>query len=127
MTGLKIFDGYGQTETILTCGNFADSPVRPGSMGKPTPGVPLHVIDPDGADCQENVEGDIAILVGANDGSHFFGIFDGYLNREGTLDQRIMKLGQNSWYLTGDRATRDEQVRRVFRIQILYLFEEADF
>jgi acyl-coenzyme A synthetase/AMP-(fatty) acid ligase len=106
MSGLKIFDGYGQTETILTCGNFADSPIRPGSMGKPTPGVPLRVIGSTGEECEPGVEGDIAIRVENNTGQ-FFGLFDGYLDQDGNLNQRIKKLGKYSWYLTGDRAMRD--------------------
>ncbi len=47
-TGLTIRDGYGQTETVLLCANFPSLEVRPGSMGKPSPGVDLAVIDGDG-------------------------------------------------------------------------------
>ncbi|KAG4412538.1 hypothetical protein IFR04_014319 [Cadophora malorum] len=111
MTAMEIFDGYGQTETVLTCGNFAGTPIRPGSMGKPTAGVPLKIISSDGLECEPDTEGDLAILVnGGSKGSseEFFGLFDGYIRPDGSLDKRIKELGRKEWYLTGDRATRDK-------------------
>lgn len=105
MTAMEIYDGYGQTETILVCGNFHGAPIKPGSMGKPSPGVPLFVIDGEGRECEVGVEGDIAILRENND---FFGIFEGYLKSDGTLDHRTKHLAGRPWYLTGDRGTRDE-------------------
>lgn len=111
MTAMEIFDGYGQTETVLTCGNFAGTPIRPGSMGKPTPGVPLKIISSDGLECEPDTEGDLAVLVnGGSKGSseEFFGLFDGYIRPDGSLDKRIKELGRKEWYLTGDRATRDK-------------------
>ena len=102
---MEIYDGYGQTETILVCGNFKEAKIKPGSMGKPSPGVPLHIVDANGKDCEVGVEGDIAILRAETD---FFGIFEGYLKSNGILDHRTRVLGDRPWYLTGDRATRDE-------------------
>lgn len=55
--------GYGQTETPLICGNFPGNRVKPGSMGLPTPGMPLHIIDENGKECEPGVEGDIALAV----------------------------------------------------------------
>ncbi|KAH8806072.1 hypothetical protein F5884DRAFT_801562 [Xylogone sp. PMI_703] len=110
MTGLQIYDGYGQTETVLLCGNLKGSPIKPGSMGKPIPGVPLHIISPTGEPCGLGAEGDIAILLGSINkpgDSGFFGLFDGYLSRDGKLNRRIVKYGSESWFLTGDRATKD--------------------
>jgi acyl-coenzyme A synthetase/AMP-(fatty) acid ligase len=43
--GLEPADGYGQTETGHVCGNLAGEPVRPGSMGKPLPGIEVRVIE----------------------------------------------------------------------------------
>jgi len=105
MTGMEIYDGYGQTETILVCGNFKGNKIKPGSMGKPSPSVPLHVVDPEGKESKVGVEGDIAIL---RSEKAFFGMFEGYLKSDGTLDHRTKILGGQPWYLTGDRATRDE-------------------
>ncbi|KAK5168909.1 uncharacterized protein LTR77_006218 [Saxophila tyrrhenica] len=107
--GMDICDGFGQTETILVCGNFEGSPIRPGSMGKHSPGVPLHVIDDDGAETSQDVEGDIALKVDLTETSNFFGVFDGYIGEDDKLDRRLRSDGKGgSWYLTGDRAMRDK-------------------
>ncbi len=44
--GLTIRDGFGQTETTLQIGNLPGQPVKPGSMGRPLPGVPVVLVDP---------------------------------------------------------------------------------
>ena len=44
-TGLQIRDGYGQTETGQLTGTPLGEPARPGSMGRPLPGVKLDVVD----------------------------------------------------------------------------------
>ncbi len=48
-TGITIYDGYGQTETVIIVGNFRalGQEVRPGSMGKPSPGFPVALLDDD--------------------------------------------------------------------------------
>jgi len=115
MSGLDISDGYGQTETILICGNFAGTPIRPGSMGKPSPGVPLAVVDAQGREAEVGQEGDIGVLINTStrQNNDFFGLFDGYLAKDGNVERRIRSFGgkggkpASSWYLTGDRATRD--------------------
>ena len=56
-TGLTIYDGYGQTETVLLVGNFRCMPVRPGSMGKPVPGFTIGVVDEEGAEVPPGEEG----------------------------------------------------------------------
>ncbi|HET7177574.1 MAG TPA: AMP-binding protein, partial [Solirubrobacterales bacterium] len=43
--GLEPADGYGQTETGHISGNLAGEPVRPGSMGRPLPGVEVRIVD----------------------------------------------------------------------------------
>jgi acyl-coenzyme A synthetase/AMP-(fatty) acid ligase len=56
--GLELRDGYGQTEMTAAVGNTPGSPVKPGSMGRPLPGVPVVLVDPpsnervDGEGCQ---------------------------------------------------------------------------
>lgn len=114
MSGIEICDGYGQTETIMMCGNFANAPIRPGSMGRPSPGVPLHVINDQGGECPVGEEGDIAVAVKAENAGpgDFFGIFDGYINQDDTLDRRLKAAARSigtSWYCTGDRAIRDSE------------------
>lgn len=108
--GIQIRDGYGQSETIMVCGNFPDSPVKPGSMGKPSPGVTLRIIDEEGKDVPEGTEGDMGILCDDGNGqAGFFGIFDGYLDAQGQTKRpvRVAADGKN-WYLTGDRAECDK-------------------
>ncbi len=99
-TGLPIRAGYGQPETVLLCGNFPPEEVRPGSMGKPSPGFDLAVIDQDGLELGPNKEGDIAVRVKPE---RPLGMFREYWrNPEAT--ERSFK---GDWYLTGDRAYRD--------------------
>ena len=112
LTGLKIHDGYGQSETILLCGNFEGCPIRPGSMGKPAPGVPLYVITDDGTEAADGNEGDMAVALSENPAQDaFFGIFDGYLSNDFGLTRNLKTTTRGSprkrWYLTGDKAKRD--------------------
>ena len=109
LSGMDIYDGYGQTETTLTCANQAANPIRYGSMGKPIPGVPLMVINEEGEAAENGAEGDIALEVHSGPDS-FLGLFAGYINMNtGQLDQRRKTFPNGRiFYLTGDRATRDE-------------------
>jgi medium-chain acyl-CoA synthetase len=113
VSGIEIHDGYGQTETILLCGNFNGCPIRPGSMGKPAPTVPLHVITSDGKEAAVGEEGDMAVLLSDASGHNgFFGVFDGYIDDDDTLNRREKSFTHNgelrTWYLTGDKAKRDK-------------------
>jgi acetyl-CoA synthetase/medium-chain acyl-CoA synthetase len=101
-TGLTLHEGYGQTETVVLIGNFRslDVPVRPGSMGKPTPGLTVALLDEHLNDVPVGQEGEVAVLVKPH---RPMGIFKEYwLNPE--EDARKFR---DDWYLTGDRATRD--------------------
>lgn len=99
-TGLTIYDGYGQTETVLLCGNFPTEEVRPGSMGKPSPGFDVAVIDNDGVEVGPNQEGDIAVRVKPE---RPLGMFQEYWRNPDAMAQSF----KGDWYLTGDRAYRD--------------------
>ena len=100
-TGLTIRDGYGQTESVLVVGNFPTMAVKPGSMGLPSPGFDVSVIDNDGNELPPGKEGDIAIRVKPE---RPVGLFKEYWkDPEGT---RARLLGD--WYITGDRAYKDE-------------------
>jgi acetyl-CoA synthetase/medium-chain acyl-CoA synthetase len=96
--GLTILDGYGQTENTLLVANRPGVPVRPGSMGKPTPGHDVAVIDERGEPCAPGDVGDIAVR--GNPPSLFIGY---YKNDEETKNAR-----RGEWYLTGDRAQVDD-------------------
>ena len=97
-TGLTIRDGYGQTETILLVGNFPDVPVRPGSMGLSMPGHRVEVIGEDGEPLAPGEVGDIAL----------HGRTPGLFREYWKDDVATRRCHRGEWYLTGDRASRDE-------------------
>ena len=100
-TGMTIRDGYGQTETVLLCGNFPPIPVKPGSMGKPSPGFEVSVIDHEGNELPPNKEGDIAVRVKPQRPTWMF--------REYWRDPDASAACiRSDWYITGDRAYKDE-------------------
>lgn len=100
-TGLTIRDGYGQTESVLLCGNFPPVPVKPGSMGKPSPGFDLAVIDHDGAVLPPGKEGDIAVRIKP---TRPLALFQEYWRNPAATAQAM----RGDWYITGDRAYVDE-------------------
>ncbi len=95
--GLTIYDGYGQTENTLLVANYPGLEVRPGSMGKPSPGCEVRVVDPEGQECPPDEPGDIAL-----DG-RIPCLFKEYW---GQPDETEAVL-RDGLYLTGDRAYRD--------------------
>jgi acetyl-CoA synthetase/medium-chain acyl-CoA synthetase len=96
--GLTILDGYGQTENTLLVANRPGLAVRPGSMGVPTPGHDVAVVDANGAICEPGEVGDIAVR--GKPPSLFLGY---YKNEEETAASH-----RGEWYLTGDRAQVDD-------------------
>jgi acyl-coenzyme A synthetase/AMP-(fatty) acid ligase len=100
-TSMTIRDGYGQTETVLLCANFPPIQVKPGSMGKPSPGFDVSVIDHDGSELPPNKEGDIAVRVKPNRPTWMFKEY--WRNPEATS-----ACIRGDWYITGDRAYKDE-------------------
>ncbi|MFZ5650495.1 MAG: AMP-binding protein [Bacillota bacterium] len=100
-TGLTIRDGYGQTETVLLAGSFPCIEPRFGSMGKPCPGFQIEVIDEDGNILPPNKEGDIAIKVKPE---RPVGLFKEYWKNP----EKTAGVYRGDWYITGDRAYKDE-------------------
>jgi acyl-coenzyme A synthetase/AMP-(fatty) acid ligase len=99
-TGLMIYDGYGQTETVNLLANYRCMPVRPGSMGKPTPGFDVCVVDDDGNVLAPGEEGHVAVRVSPE---RPVGLFREYWkDPEATAD-----AFRGDWYYTGDRAHVD--------------------
>ena len=96
--GLTIYDGYGQTENTLLVGNFPGMEVRPGSMGKPSPGCDVRILDPEGNECPPGEPGDIALS------RENPALFKEYWEQP---DQTEAVM-ENGYYLTGDRAVQDE-------------------
>lgn len=100
-TGLTIRDGYGQTESVLLCASFPCLEARFGSMGKPSPGIDLAVIDDDGATLPPGREGDLAVRVEPQRPPGLFSEYRG----DPARTERVFRKG---WYLTGDRAYVDD-------------------
>ena len=100
-TGIVIRDGYGQTETVLVCGNYPCLEPRFGSMGKPTPGIELAIVNNDGQEIAANEEGDIAIRVKPRPAP---GLFKEYRGD----DERYKACFVGDWYITGDRGYIDD-------------------
>jgi acetyl-CoA synthetase len=88
-TGLEPADGYGQTETGHISGNLTGEPVRPGSMGRPLPGIETRI-----------VEGELQ-LHAASSPTFFSGYLDG---------ERF----EGEWWRTGDLVRADEDGRLFF-------------
>ena len=99
--GLDIYDFYGQTETVCVLSNYPFLPIRFGSVGKPTPGHDVRIVDDDGTELGPNEEGNIAIFLG--DGRPA-GLMLEYWKDE----KANASAFRGDWYYTGDRAYRDE-------------------
>lgn len=104
-TGLKIFEGFGQTETTLLCGTiFPWMQPRLGSMGLQAPGCNVVIVDDNGNEVSSGVNGEICILTDENSGGKPLGVFRGYFkDEEGTS-----RSWHDGLYHTGDTAYRDE-------------------
>ncbi len=100
-TGLVIYDGYGQTETVLLVGNFRCNEVRPGSMGKPAPGFTIGVVDEQGNEVPAGEEGQIAVKIKPE---RPVGLFQEYWKDQEAMERSFL----GDWYLTGDKAYKDE-------------------
>ena len=100
-TGLRIHEGFGQTEMTLGIANLYGTEIKPGAMGKPIPGYGIDIVDADGNPVEDGVNGEIVIRT---EPKPTCGVFLGYyLNQEAT---------EGAWhdgmYHTGDVAWRDE-------------------
>lgn len=101
LTGLTVFEGFGQTESSVLLANFPWFPIRPGSTGKPSPLYDIDLIDADGNSCEEGIVG--ALVVKNTDKMHPLGLFHGYWKDEAVTT----KSWSNGIYNTGDMAWRD--------------------
>ena len=101
-TGLTIYEGYGQTETVCCVANVRSRglPIRPGSMGKSTPGYDVQIVDNHGQPLPAGEEGNIAVRVKPQ---RPVGLFREYWkNPQETADRFV-----GDFYLTGDTARCD--------------------
>ena len=100
-TGIRMQEGYGQTELTLTTGNFGFSEPRPGSMGKPSPGYRMEIVNAEGNPCADDEVGELIIKI---DQGKPFGMFGGYYRDQ----ERTERVFEGGVYHTGDTATRDK-------------------
>lgn len=101
-TGHTIYDGYGQTETVILVANYPCMEVKPGSMGKPLPGFDVSIIDSaSGEELPPGHEGDIAVRVMPQPP---VGLFREYWKNPKATNASF----HGDWYITGDRGMRDE-------------------
>ena len=101
LTGIRLMEGFGQTETTLTLATFPWMEPKPGSMGVPNPQYHIGLLTPDGREAEDGEQGQIVIFT---DKSKPLGLFKEYY--------RNPELTREAWhdgvYYTGDVAWRDE-------------------
>ncbi|MGZ8620824.1 MAG: AMP-binding protein, partial [Actinomycetota bacterium] len=100
-TGLTIYDGYGQTETVNLVANYPCVPVREGSMGKPTPGFDIEITDDEGTPLGPGEEGHITVRVRPD---RPVGLFKEYWRDPAATAAAFA----GDRYFTGDKAYADE-------------------
>ena len=100
-TGIKMMEGFGQTETTMTLGTFPWMQPKPGSMGIPNAQYKIDLLRADGTSCEDGEKGEIVVRVGDRKP---IGLFKEYYRDE--------ELTREAWhdgiYHTGDMAWRDE-------------------
>ncbi len=99
-TGLKLMEGYGQTETTMTIGTLRGMTPKPGSMGKPSPQFKVDIIDDNGDSCPPGATGEIVIGIEPR----VPGIMIGYYRNP----EKTKETLYNGWHHTGDIAWKDE-------------------
>ena len=100
-TGLRIYEGFGQTEMTLGIANLIGDTIKPGAMGKPIPGYGIDIVDADGNPVEDGVNGEIVIHT---DPAPSCGVFLGYYNNA----EATGEVWHDGMYHTGDLAWRDE-------------------
>ena len=100
-TGLRIAEGFGQTEMTLGIANLVGTQLKPGAMGKPVPGYGIDLVDTDGNSVADGVNGEIVIRT---DPKPTCGVFLGYYRNE----EKTKEVWHDGLYHTGDLAWRDE-------------------
>ena len=101
LTGLKVMEGFGQSESSLMIGNLVGAPHKIGSMGKPIPIFDIDIVDPDGNPSEIGEPGEIVVRVGEKAPC---GLFMGYYNDP----ERTEEVWHDGLYHTGDVAWKDE-------------------
>lgn len=114
--GLRLRDGYGQTETSAQVGNSPGLPVKPGSMGLPLPGFRIVLLDADGHQADE---GEVCIDLSARP----TGLMVGYQDSE----EKTAEAMRDGFYHTGDTAARDQDGYLTFVGRADDVFKASDY
>lgn len=101
LTGLRLMEGFGQTECVACVANFPWIKPRPGSMGKPSPCYDIQLMDKDGRICDVGEEGEIVIKISQEKPP---GLFNGYYRDP----EKTKEVWYDDYYHTGDTAWMDE-------------------
>ena len=97
--GLPIHDNWWQTETgAIMISNYNSMEIRPGSMGRPIPGIEPAIVDDEGNVVPDGTNGNLAVRPG------WPSMFQAYWQDDERYNSRFI----NGWYITGDEAVRDE-------------------
>jgi len=109
LTGIKLMEGFGQTETTMTLGTMPWMKPKPGSMGMPNAQYDIDILKSDGTPCEDGEKGEIVIRVDDTAGNSGaagkpIGLFKGYYRDE----ELTRKAWHDGYYHTGDVAWRDE-------------------
>jgi len=99
-TGIKLKEGYGQTELTVTVATYPWLEPKPGSMGKPSPWYDIDLLNDEGESCKPGEEGQIVVRTGVRKP---FGMFGGYYREA----WRTAQAWHDDVYYTGDVASRD--------------------
>ena len=101
MTGKPVLEAYGLTETLMLVANYLDTEVRPGSMGRPLPGVNLEVLAPEGTRAEPGEIGQLALRLPS---PHM--MLGYWRDPERTAAGKLTVNGQE-YFLTGDNVRAD--------------------
>ncbi len=101
-TGLDLYEFYGQSETVALLANFRCKPIKYGSIGLPTPGHRMAVVDEEGNEVPPLTEGYVALKVRPQRPP-------GLMKEYWKNPQAMEKAFRGNWYYTGDKAYRDEE------------------
>ena len=101
LTGVRLMEGFGQTETTLTLATFPWMEPKPGSMGVPNPQYEIDLLTPDGRSAEDGEQGQIVIRT---DRGKPLGLFKEYYLNDGMTHE----VWHDGVYYTGDVAWRDE-------------------
>jgi len=113
---ITIRDGFGQTENVLLLGNFPGQSVKPGAVGKPSPGHHVVLLDVDG---NQSEDGEIAVTADPKPIS----LMVGYMDDE----ERTAKCFAGGYYRTGDVAHRDADGYFIYIGRADDVFKSSDY